>query len=152
VYGVLIVDSVKNVTNKWKGSQVKKGTRVTIAGRSSKSTSKDIDSPYKLQMIGNKVLVEEEPIEATPDIKSGLTQDVVDAIASGKLILTDESRFALYKYPYKGTILSLGGRCKKGLKVGDRISFAQYGNHRFQFQGKQFLVMHEDDVHGTYRP
>ena len=107
------------------------------------------DSPYKLKVIGNKVLVEEEPMEPTVDVKSGLTQDVCDAISSGKIILAEESKFALTKCPYRGTVLSVGERCKV-VKVGDRIHFAQFGTQRFQYKDKQFLIMHEADVHGFY--
>lgn len=107
------------------------------------------DSPYKLQVIGEKVLVEEEPIEATPDKATGLTKEVCESINSGKLLLPEVSEFALMKYPYKGTVLSVGERCRY-TKVGDRIHFAQFGVQRFEFQGKQFLVMHEADVHGFY--
>lgn len=102
-------------------------------------------------MLGKKVLVEEEPMEATPDAKSGLTQDVCDAISAGRLVLSGQSEYALMKYPYKGTVLSVGERCKY-TKVGDRIHFASLGVQRFEFRGKQFLVMHEDDVHGQYAP
>lgn len=108
------------------------------------------DSPYTLQVIGNKILVEEEPMEPTPDVKSGLTKDVCEAISSGKIILAEESKYALMKCPYKGTVLSVGERCKKGVKVGDRIHFAQLGTQRFQYKEKQFLIMHEEDVHGFY--
>jgi len=107
------------------------------------------DSPYKLQMLGQKVLMEEEPMELTPDVKSGLTQDVMDMVSSGKLILPDEGKFMISKYPFRGTVLSVGKGCKE-VKVGDRIHFAPLGVHRFEFFGKQYLIAHEDDVHGFY--
>lgn len=110
-----------------------------------------IDSPHKLQMIGRKVLMEEEPMELTPDIKSGLTQDMMNLISSGKLLLPDEGKFMISKYPYRGTVLSVGEKCKH-VKVGDRVHFAPLGVHRFEFQGKQYLIAHEEDVHGTYAP
>lgn len=100
-------------------------------------------------MVGNKVLMEEEAMELTPDIKSGLTQDVMDMVSSGKLVLPDEGRFMISKYPFRGTVLSVGDRCKY-VKVGDRIHFAPLGVHRFEFDGKQYLISHEDDVHGYY--
>lgn len=110
---------------------------------------KDSDSPYNLKMVGRKVLVEEEPLEATVDKASGLTKEVCDALSSGLLVLSDQSEYALMKYPFKGTVLAVGERCK-WVKVGYRIHFAKLGYQRFEFRGKQFLVMHEDDVHGTY--
>lgn len=113
-----------------------------------KGSSKD--SPYKLQMIGTKVLVEEEPITLTADISSGLTPEVVEMLRSGSLLLPDQGKYMVEKYPYIGTILSVGNRCRKGLKPGDRIHFARQGVQRFDFQAKQFLVMDELDVHGYY--
>ena len=110
---------------------------------------KGSDSPYELKMIGHKVLMEEEPMEAVPDAKSGLTKEVCEAISEGRLVLSDQSEYALYKYPYKGTVLSVGERCKY-IKVGDRVHFAPLGVQRFEFRGKQFLITHEADVHGTY--
>src|SRR3990167_6872627 len=110
---------------------------------------KDSDSPYKLRMVGRKVLVEEEPMEATHDNASGLTKDVVEAIKNGKLVLSDQSEYALMKFPFRGTVLSVGEKCKY-TKAGDRIHFAPLGVQRFEFRGKQFLVMHEEDIHGFY--
>mgnify|MGYP001560164598 FL=1 len=93
--------------------------------------------------------MEEEPMELTPDAKSGLTQEVMDMVSSGKLVLPDEGKFMISKYPHRGTVLSVGPLCKY-IKVGDRIHFAPLGVHRFEFTGKQYLIAHEDDVHGTY--
>lgn len=152
--------SAQKTAMKWNQSQLPTALRATGAavfggsrtGKSENLGSKaSSDSPYNLQMIGRKVLVEEEDLEATPDVKSGLTRDVCDALSSGKLVLSDESKFALFKYPYKGTVLSVGEKCRK-IKTGDRIHFASLGVQRFEFRGKQFLVMHEEDVHGTYAP
>lgn len=149
--------SVPKTDMKWKPSQKATVTRVIGAEVFTSSETvklknpglKDSDSPYDLKMVGKKVLVEEEPIEATPDKGTGLTQDVCDAIKSGLLVLSDQSEFALMKFPFRGTVLSAGGQCKYA-KVGDRIHFAPLGVQRFQFRGKQFLVVHEDDIHGFY--
>ena len=149
--------SARMMGTKWK--QSRKATDILVTGveastlsKTEKSMSRGLkgsDNPKYLQVIGNKVLVEEEPMVPTPDAGSGLTQEVCDALASGKLVLADESEFALIKYPYKGTVLSVGERCKH-VKVGDRIQFAHLGVQRFPFEGKQYLIMHEDDVHGNY--
>ena len=151
--------SARMMGTKWKQSQNQTGSLATgveesTSSKMEKSMSRGLrgsDNPKYLQVIGNKVLVEEEPMAPTPDAKSGLTQEVCDALASGKLVLADESEFALIKYPYKGTVISVGERCKY-VKVGDRIQFAQLGVQRFPFEGKQYLIMHEDDVHGNYAP
>lgn len=108
------------------------------------------DSFYKLQMIGTKILVEEEPMELTADVKSGLTKEVVEMISNNTLFLPDQGKYMVLKFPFAGTVLSVGGRCKRGLKVGDRIKFATRGNERIEHEGKQFLVMDEQDVHGIY--
>lgn len=151
--------SAQKTRTRWKQSQLQTGTHVTGAVEYTSSSTessrslglKDSDSPYQLKMVGKKVLVEEEPLEATPDKGTGLTQEVCDAIKEGRLVLSDQSEYALMKYPFKGTVLSVGERCKH-TKVGDRVHFAPLGVQRFQFRGKQFLVMHEDDIHGTYAP
>lgn len=149
--------SARMMGTKWKQSQSQTDTPVIGAVESTslemeKSRSlglKDSDSPYHLQMVGQKVLVEEEPMEATPDAKYGLTQDVCDALAAGRLVLSDQSEYALIKYPFRGTVLSVGGRCN-WVKVGYRILFAPFGVQRIEFRGKQFLIMNEEDVHGPY--
>lgn len=153
------VSSALKTKTKWKPSQPQTVTLATGAEESTSSEteklkspgSKGLNSPYKLQMIGEKVLMEEEKMELTPDIKSGLTKDVMDLISSGNLILPDEGRFMISKYPFRGTVLSVGKDCRY-VKVGDRIHFAPLGVHRFEYDGKQFLIAHEDDVHGTYAP
>lgn len=149
--------SAPKMGTKWKLSQKVTATPVTGAEESTSSSMersrshglKDSDSPYQLKMIGHKVLMEEEPMEAVPDAKSGLTKEVCEAISEGRLVLSDQSEYALYKYPFKGTVLSVGERCKY-VKVGDRVHFAPLGVQRFEFRGKQFLITHESDVHGTY--
>jgi len=150
--------SVQKTTMKWKRSQHVTDSHATgvVASteskmeKSSKPGSKDLsDSPFGLKMVGKKVLVKEEPLELTPDVGTGLTPEVVEMIKGGKLCLPDEGKYALEKFPFKGTVLSVGGQCKQ-IKVGDRVHFARLGVQRFQFKGEQFLVMHEDDVHGTY--
>lgn len=119
-------------------------------GKSLMPGSKDLsDSPYTLKMVGRKVLVEEEALEITADVGTGLTEDVVKMISAGNLVLPDEAKYAIEKFPFKGTVLSAGSKCKH-VRVGDRIHFARLGVQRFQFQSKQYLVMHEEDVHGTY--
>lgn len=145
---------------KWKRSQSQTGTPVTGVGestsseaaKSSKPGSKDSsDSPYNLKVLGEKVLVEEEPIDFQVDEASGLSEAVIDMLKSGKLALPDDGKYFASKYPCIGTVLSVGERVKK-VSVGDRIHFAQLGVQRFEFKGTKFLVMHEADVHGTYAP
>jgi len=153
-----LASTAPKTKTRWKKSQPPTVTLATGVGEYTllemeKSRSHGLkalnDSPFKLQVVGEKVLVEEELLQPTPDKASGLTQDVCDAIASGKLVLAETSEYALLKYPYKGTVLSVGERCKY-TKVGDRVQFAQFGVQRFQFEGKQFLIMHEADIHGFY--
>lgn len=152
------VSTVRKTSTRWNLSQPQTVTLATGAGgftelkteRSSKPGLRvSSDSPYCLKVIGRKVLVEEEPIELTPDVGTGLTQEVVKMISEGKLVVPEDAKYAVEKFPFKGTVLSVGERCKH-IKVGDRIHFARGGVQRFQHEGKQFLVMHEEDVHGTY--
>lgn len=151
--------SARKTITKWKQSRPQTVTLATGVVESTSSVMeksrslglKDSDSPLRLQMIGDKVLVEEEPLEHTIDDASGLTESVVSSIKSGLIVLSDESKYAVMKYPFKGTVLSVGERVFS-IKVGDRIHFAPLGVQRFRFNGKQYLVMHKDDVHGKYAP
>ena len=153
-----LVSSAPKTITKWSPSRpltatLATGAVVSTSSEKEKSLTHGLkdssDSPYQLKVIGRKILVEEEPIEITPDVGTGLTEDVVKMISGGKLVIPDVNKYALEKFPYKGTILSCGEKCRY-YKVGDRVHFARGGVQRFQFAGKQFLVMHEEDVHGKY--
>lgn len=106
-------------------------------------------SPKTLKVLGEKVLIEEDPMEPTADIKSGLSKEVVEMLSSGSLLLPDDGKYFWQKFPFRGVVLSTGERVKK-VKIGDRVQFAELGGQRFEFENKQYLIIHEWDIHGVF--
>jgi chaperonin GroES len=68
----------------------------------------------------------------------------------GGIILPDTAR----EKPKQGKILALGegkpledgGRAKFQVKVGDRVLFTSYSGSEVTIDGKEYLIMTEDDI------
>jgi chaperonin GroES len=69
---------------------------------------------------------------------------------AGGILLPDTAR----EKPRQGKVLSLGEgkRLENGqrtpfqVKVGDRVLFSSYAGHEIKVEGKDYLIMTEDDV------
>lgn len=99
-----------------------------------------------LKAINDIVIVEEDAIETSYD--SGVSSTVSDAIKSGKLVIPDAYKNFSEKYPCKGTIVSVGNKCKYALSPGDRIIYARLGVQRYEHNGKMMCDVRECDIHG----
>lgn len=73
-----------------------------------------------------------------------------DDKTAGGLILPDTAK----EKPKQGKILALGdgkplddgGRAKFQVKVGDRVLFTNYAGSEVTLDGKEYLIMTEDDI------
>jgi chaperonin GroES len=69
---------------------------------------------------------------------------------AGGILLPDTAR----EKPRQGQVLSLGEgkRLENGqraafqVKVGDRVLFSSYAGHEITVEGKEYLIMTEDDI------
>ena len=73
-----------------------------------------------------------------------------DDKTAGGIILPDTAK----EKPKQGKVLALGegkllddgGRAKFQVKVGDRVLFSSYAGNEVSLDGKEYLVMTEDDI------
>ena len=122
-------------------------TGVEVNGKSSmQQTVPSTESMYSFKAINDLVIVEEDPMEPEVDKASGLTNDVVESIKSGKLHIPDIAQYALEKFPCKGKIISAGSLCK-WVKVGQRVLFARLGGQRLLENDKSYVSIRESDIH-----
>lgn len=57
--------------------------------------------------------------------------------------------------PQEGTIVAVGvgalnkdgGRIELEVKVGDRVLFSKYAGTEIKYEGKEYLIMKESDIH-----
>ncbi len=91
-----------------------------------------------LRPLGNRILVEriEEPEKVTP----------------GGIIIPDSAK----EKPTQGIVIAAGpgGRDKEGkripmdIKAGDRVVFGKWGGNDIKIEGKEYLLLKEDDIYG----
>jgi chaperonin GroES len=95
-------------------------------------------SNLKFSPLGDRVAVEPKKKETT---------------SAGGIVIPDT---AGEDKPVEGTIVAVGkGKCVEGkiqplqVKPGDRILFGKYAGTSFKLDGKDLLVMREEDVMGV---
>ena len=88
----------------------------------------------KFQPQGDRVLVEASPAEEK---------------TAGGIIIPDTAK----EKPQKGTIVAVGPGKKKDepmtVKVGDTVFYGKYSGTEISVDGKEFLIMRQDDVFGV---
>jgi chaperonin GroES len=89
----------------------------------------------KLVAIGEKVIVER--LEAEEKTKGGivLPDTAKEKPKEGRILAIGEGR-----------LLDNGKRAKPAVKVGDRIIFASYAGSEIKLEGKEYLIMNEEDI------
>lgn len=89
----------------------------------------------KLIAIGEKVIVER--LEAEEKTKGGivLPDTAKEKPKEGRVLAIGEGR-----------LLDDGRRVKPSVKVGDRIIFASYAGSEIKVDGKEYLIMNEEDI------
>ena len=88
-----------------------------------------------LKPLGDKILVER--LEAMEKTKGGivLPDSAKEKPKEGRVVSVGEGR-----------LLEDGTRAKSQVKAGDRIIFASYAGNEVKVEGKEYLVMPEEDV------
>lgn len=89
----------------------------------------------KLKPLGDKIIVER--LEGESKTKGGivLPDTAKEKPKEGKVIAVGE-----------GKLLDNGSRAKPTVKKGDRIVFTSYAGNEVKVEGKEYLIMPEDDV------
>lgn len=82
-----------------------------------------------LKPLGDRVVV--KMVEAKEEIRSGL-------------VIPDAAK----EKPQEGEIVAIGDLAKD-LKVGDIVLFEKYSGSKVKIEGKEYLIMHQDDVLGV---
>ncbi|MCL6601610.1 MAG: co-chaperone GroES [Paenibacillus sp.] len=88
-----------------------------------------------IKPLGERVLVEASAAEET---------------TSFGIVLPDSSK----EKPQEGTVIAVGsGALKDGVRVplevkeGDRVLFSKYAGTEVKYEGKEYLIMKESDIH-----
>src|SRR5579863_8489765 len=100
-----------------------------------KERKKVTSTNFKLQPLGDRVVVEREESETT---------------TSGGIVLPDSAK----NKPARGKVISVGdGKlCDDGkrrplqVKVGERVLFSSYAGDEFKVGDRELLLMREDDI------
>jgi chaperonin GroES len=103
--------------------------------KKTKDETKSAGGDFKLQPLGDRVVVEREESES---------------ITAGGIVLPDTAK----DKPTRGKIVSVGdGRLLKSgtrvplqVKVGDRVLFTSYAGEQFKLGDRELLLMHEEDI------
>ena len=103
----------------------------------------------KIKVLNDFYLVEPFQEEITQDKQSGLTEDVVSAIKSGKLIIPEIADKYVKKRPMKGKVITWGDKCKYAgdeIVAGDTIYFGYYCYAKVKHGGKEYFELREYDI------
>ena len=100
-----------------------------------KTTTKSKSTKTTVTPLGDRVLVRRMDAEE---------------VSKGGIILPDSAK----EKPAEGTVISVGSgrlnedgeRMAMTLKVGDRVLFSSYAGNEINHEGKEYLIMTEDDI------
>jgi chaperonin GroES len=89
----------------------------------------------KLQPLGDKILIER--LEAETKTRGGivLPDTAKEKPKEGKIIAVGEGR-----------LLDNGSRIKPAVRAGDRVIFASYAGTEVKIEGKEYMIMPEEDI------
>ena len=115
--------------------RTKVATRKEQAVKRKAEAKKAGKAALKLKPLGEKVIVKR--LEAETKTKGGivLPDTAKEKPKEGKVIAVGE-----------GKLLDNGTRHKPAVKVGDRVIFTSYAGTEIKLEGKEYMVMSEDDV------
>ena len=128
-----------------KKSQGKSATPVIGVGQSTKSMKKEKSSSPTLKVLNDRVLI----LPQKDEVVEGASAEVLEALKSEKLVLSEEGRAAYFKRPQWGTIVSWGDRCFYKWEVGQKVAFARDGWAKLTFEGIEYLVFCEHQLNAT---
>ncbi len=100
-----------------------------------KAKKKPASGSFKLQPLGDRVVVERE--EALERTAGGivLPESAKDKPSRGTVIAVGDGR-----------LLDDGGRSKLQVKVGDKVLFTSYAPDSVKLNDEELLLMREDDI------
>lgn len=109
---------------------------------------KEQSRKFGLKALNDRYIIKEDPITWEADKRSGLTNEVVEALKGSRLYLPDIGEDFARKYPCTGIVLSKGESCKFNIQVGEHVAYARLGVQRFKWEGEDLCVVVEHDLHG----
>jgi chaperonin GroES len=80
-----------------------------------------------LKPLGDRVVI--EPIEQ-------------DSMTAGGIVLPDTAK----EKPQQGTVLAIGPDVEAELAKGDRVMYAKYAGTEVKTDGKEVIILSEDDI------
>jgi chaperonin GroES len=80
-----------------------------------------------LKPLGDRVVI--EPIEQ-------------DSMTAGGIVLPDTAK----EKPQEGTVLAVGPDVEAELAEGDRVMYAKYAGTEVKMDGKEVIILREDDI------
>jgi chaperonin GroES len=80
-----------------------------------------------LKPLGDRVVI--EPIEQ-------------DSMTAGGIVLPDTAK----EKPQQGTVLAIGPDVEAELAEGDRVMYAKYAGTEVKTDGKEVIILSEDDI------
>jgi chaperonin GroES len=98
-------------------------------------TKKSAGGEFKLQPLGDRVVVERETAETTTRGGIVLPDTAKDKPARGKIVSVGNGR-----------MLESGSRAPFQVKVGDRVLFSSYAGEEFKVGDRELLLMREEDI------
>ena len=106
-----------------------------------------------LKVLNNFYLIQPEELQVEVDKASGLTEDVVASLNSGKLFIPEAHEYFAKKLPMRGKVIAYGDtRRYTEIQVGDIVGFGQYSYAKFEYEGKEYLEVHEKDLLYVIKP
>lgn len=90
---------------------------------------------FKLQPLGDRVVIEREESESTTAGGIVLPDSAKDKPARGEVVCVGNGR-----------LLDDGSRGELQVKVGDRVIFSSYAGEAFKVDDQELLLMREDDI------
>lgn len=66
----------------------------------------------------------------------------------GGIILPDSMK---EEKPSEGSVVAVSGNLETPIKISDKVMFGKYAGNEVNFEGKDYLLMKEDDVLGIIR-
>lgn len=99
------------------------------------TATKDAKSKFKLQPIGERIVVKREESEAVTRGGILLPDSAKEKPARGQIVAVGT-----------GKLLSDGTRSTLQVSVGDRVLFSSYAGETVEINGDEYLLMREDDV------
>ena len=88
-----------------------------------------------LAAVNDKLLIDPEPVKTYAE-HQGLKY----------IVIPEKYKYGPIDPPIWGLILSVGSRCRKEWRRGQRVLFGKWSPARFSHDGKDYMVVNEQDI------